>query len=904
MNTAAPPRPRATARLQLHAGFTLDDARAQVGYFADLGVSHLYLSPLTRARAGSSHGYDVIDHGLVSPELGGEAALRRLAQAARARRMGLIADVVPNHMAADVSNAWWADVLLRGERSAHSRCFDIDWRPPDPALRGKVLLPVLPEPYGVCLDAGMIALAHDRQHGYAIDVGGQRYPLAEPSLPTQCPARICASHAADSAAGRQRLHQLLERQHYRLAWWRTAPDQINWRRFFEIHELVGVRVEDEAVFDAVHDLPLRLYREGLLDGLRVDHIDGLAAPGAYLRRLRTALLQAAPARAQAGLTAEPYLIVEKILADDESLDPRWTTDGTTGYDFMDQVGALLHAPAARDPLTRFWQAMSGDSRAASAQLRDARELMLARHFASERLALVRALVRVARQDLRTRDWAAPAIDRVLTALLAAFPVYRSYAEDGGRGEADQLHWRTALAGARAALAAPPGSPDDQLLDLLDQWLDGSPGKPRDMAMAKVLANARDRALRHFQQLTPPLAAKALEDTLFYRYGPLLSRNEVGASPARFSLEADAFLGACATRARSHPDAMLATATHDHKRGEDSRCRLAVLSEIPQDWIAAARGWIERLPNRDGMPSRADRYLLVQTMVGAWPLDLTPDDISDRTDMVATWLERIAQWQGKALREAKLRTRWTAPDAEYEDAARATLDALLMTANGRTLLREIAAYAWRLAPAGLINSLAQTLLRNTLPGVPDLYQGTELWDFSLVDPDNRRAVDYGRRAAMLADVETHDAIDSGAEAWRSGAVKQALIQRALALRALDPALLRDGTLHPVTVQGLRAANVLAFLRRHGNRIIVVVVPRLCAAAIADYARGDAAATRGYWADTRLLLPDEVSSNLFDLLSPKRQLDATWDLSHLLKDMPVALCMALRPSPLGTMPSSVS
>lgn len=619
----APSRPRATARLQLHAGFTLDDARAQVGYFAALGVSHLYLSPITRARAGSTHGYDVIDHGQVSPELGGEAALRRLAQAARAHGLGLIADIVPNHMAADVSNAWWADALRRGERSTHSRCFDIDWRAPDPALRGKVLLPVLPEPYGVCLEAGMIVLAHDPQHGYAIDVGGQRYPVAEPPPPAQNPAHTCAAHAADSAAGRRRLHHLLERQHYRLAWWRAAPDQINWRRFFEIHELVGVRVEDDLVFDAVHALPLRLYREGLLDGLRIDHIDGLASPGAYLKRLHGALLRAAPERARAGLPVDPYMIVEKILGDNESLDPRWQADGTTGYDFMDQVGALLHAPAARDPLTRFWETLSGDPRPAAAQLRAARELMLARHFASERLVLVRALTRVARLDLRTRDWAAPAIDRALTALMAAFPVYRSYAEDGGRGAADRIHWQTALAGARAALAAAPDSPDDQLLALLDQWLDGSPGEPCEADAANALRNARARALRHFQQLTPPLAAKALEDTLFYRYGPLLSRNEVGASPTRFSLEPAAFLAACAVRGRSHPDALLATATHDHKRGEDSRCRLAALSEIPQDWIAAASGWIERLPGREQRPSRADRYLLLQTLVGAWPLELAP-----------------------------------------------------------------------------------------------------------------------------------------------------------------------------------------------------------------------------------------------------------------------------------------
>ncbi|QQB32482.1 malto-oligosyltrehalose synthase [Achromobacter deleyi] len=880
-------RPRATVRLQLHAGFTLDDARAQLPYFAALGISHLYLSPITQARAGSTHGYDVIDHGQVNVELGGEAALRRLAAAARANGLGLIADIVPNHMAADVANAWWSDVLRHGERSPHSRCFDIDWRAPDPALRGKVLLPVLPEPYGICLENGAITLAYTPGHGYAIAVGGQHYPLEQAPQPEQHPARTCEAHAPATPQGRRRLHQLLERQHYRLAWWRTAPDQINWRRFFEITELVGVRVEDDVVFDAVHALPLRLFGEGLLDGLRIDHIDGLAMPGAYLRRLRAALAEAASTRAQAGLAASPYLIVEKILAPGEPLDPRWPAEGTTGYDFMDQVGALLHAPAARAPLEAFWQTLADDRRPPAAQLLQARQLMLARHFAAERLVLVRALTRIARLDLRTRDWTAPAIDRVLSALLAAFPAYRSYAEDGGRGAIDRQHWQTALAGARACLPAPPDSPDGRLLDLLDRWLDGSAGEPQEDITANALRSARSRALRHFQQLTPPLAAKALEDTLFYRYGPLLSRNEVGSSPAVFSLEAPAFLDACGARARSHPDALLATATHDHKRGEDSRARLAALTEIPLEWIARARGWIDRLAGHDDMPSRADRYLLLQTLVGAWPLALAPAALDDRA--VAAFIERVAQWQQKALREAKLHTRWTAPDAPYESAARHVLDDLVDSPDGRGLLREIGDFAWQLAPAGLINSLAQTLLRNTLPGVPDLYQGAELWDFSLVDPDNRRPVDYGERAALLAQTASEGAIDTRAAAWRSGAIKQALIQRTLALRARHPALLREGALIPVEIRGPRAPHLLAFLRRHARQALLVIVPRHCATAIAGYACDDAATARAYWADTRVLLPSGIEGGLLEIVSDRRYQAATLDIADLLRDTPVALCL---------------
>lgn len=873
--------PRATARLQLHAGFTLDDARAQLPYYAALGVSHLYLSPITQARAGSTHGYDVIDHQRVSDELGGESALRRLADAARARGLGLIADIVPNHMAAHASNPWWADVLRHGQDSAHATTFDIDWDAPDPALRGKVLLPVLGDLYGQALAAGDIRLEHDADAGTChINAGGQHLPLA--------PGSLAGESATDS--GRERLHALLERQHYRLAWWRTAPDQINWRRFFEISELVGVRVEDSAVFDAVHGLVLRLYREGVLDGLRIDHIDGLASPGAYLRRLRHALRQAEGERKQAGLPGGAYLIIEKILADDESLDARWPTEGTTGYDFMDQVGALLHAPEAQAQLDRCWAALSGDPRDATAQLRDARHRMLARHFPAERQALVRALTRIARFDLRTRDWTGPAIDRVLTALLAAFPVYRSYAEDGGRSAAD-AHWcRVALDQAREALG--DGTADARLLEQIDEWLGGA---AQQDGADNAVTQARALALRRFQQLTPPLAAKALEDTLFYRRGPLLSRNEVGSSPTRFALPLQAFHALSAARARTHPHAMLATATHDHKRGEDTRARLAVLSEAPDEWLRMVGAWIPRLA-KPGAPSPADRYLLLQSLVGAWPLSLSAESFDDGsaevTASVSELLERLAQWQEKALREAKLHTSWTDPDAAYEDAARACITALQDPGDGQALLRDIGDWALRIAPAGLVNSLTQTLLRNTLPGVPDLYQGTDLWDFSLVDPDNRRPVDYAERAALLKAEDADLPMATDAAAWRSGAIKQQLIRRALALRAHHPDLFSHGDCTPLAVIGPRAAHVIAYVRRHEGRCVMAVAPRLCARALVAYATDQAAQASRYWEDTRVVLPPDIDASALCNVLSRAQVSANTagevPLTALLRDCPVALC----------------
>ena len=891
--------PRATVRLQLHAGYTLHDAHACVDYYADLGVSHLYLSPITYARPGSTHGYDVIDHGAVNPELGGESALRDLARAARRRGLGLIADIVPNHMAAHPANAWWRDVLEHGAASAHARCFDIDWNAPDPALRGKVLLPILPDSYGESLNQGVMALRHDATTGRVeLEVSGQRYPVAPESLARGLdPQTLLRRCDPARASGRERLHRLLQSQHYRLAWWRCAADQINWRRFFEISELVGVRVEDEAVFDAVHALPLRLYAQGLVDGLRIDHIDGLAAPGAYLRRLNRCLAEAGASRPPACAQSQAYLVAEKILASNEAPDGRWQLHGTTGYDFMDQVGALLHDPQAEAPLRAFWQMLTGDLRTPQRQLEAARTRMLQRHFSAERLALVRCLERLARHDRRTRDWSAPAMDRVLSAWLAAFPVYRTYAEDGGRSDADRDRCDAAAQRAATLLRALPGSADAALLAQLDRWLSGRPADPAtaDHAAAPLAQGETEAAqsLRRFQQLTPPLAAKALEDTLFYRYGPLLSRNEVGASPQRFALSPEAFHALVEARAREFPHAMLATATHDHKRGEDARARLAVLSEMPQAWRKTAYRWIHALPDA-GQLTLADRYLLVQTLIGAWPAGWDADIIEQRPASVAAWIERVAQWQLKALREAKLHTSWTDPDSAYEAAGLGALEFLRDAAPGRRLLAEIAAYALELAPAGMINSLAQTLLRNTLPGVPDLYQGTEFWDVSLVDPDNRRAVDYPPRIAMLARARASAAVRPSAADWRSGAVKQALIQRLLSARLRHSALFGQGECIPLAATGTHARHVVAWLRCHEDECAVIAAPRLCALRLSGYARGEPRAAREFWADTALCLPDAVRDLAWrDAMGDekaRRGADGALPLSDLLCELPVALWLS--------------
>ena len=844
--------PRATARLQLHAGFTLDQARDQVPYYAALGVSHLYLSPITQAREGSTHGYDVVDHTVVSPHLGGISALRRLAETARTHGLGLIIDIVPNHMAAHPSNAWWWDVLANGAASVHARWFDIDWHAQDPALRGKVLLPILGQPYGQALESGDLRLVFDTSAArYAVAAGGTHLPVAEGSFAADAlPDVTLAAHAPDDAAGRARLHELLEAQHYRLAWWRCAPDQINWRRFFEISELVGVRVEEEEVFDAVHALVLRLYGAGLIDGVRVDHIDGLAQPGAYARRLRTALRDAGAHRQAQGLSVEPYIVVEKILAAGEPLPASWQVQGTTGYDFMDQVSAVLHLPDAQAPFEALWQELAHDDRPVEEQWLAARDRMLRRHFVAERRTLTRLLAEIARSDRATRDWTEAAIGRALYLLLRHFPRYRSYAGEHGRSPSDQQACDVAL---QAALAESAGDPAQQdLLRQIDQWLSGgapaSKATNGQRAQAETQARLRAQAVQRFEQLTPPLAAKSLEDTLFYRYAPLLSRNEVGSEPTHFALSVADFHEACTTRVSHHPQAMLATATHDHKRGEDVRARLAVLTEDPEHWVRWAHDWVADA----GAATRvhpADRYQLAQTLVGAWPDGLSPDD----AEGVQAWRERLEQWWMKSLREAKERTSWTDPDADYEAACTALLEALAPGAPLAPLMQRAAALSARLTPAGRINSLAQTLLRLTTPGVPDLYQGTDLWDYSLVDPDNRRPVDFDARAALLARPAQAGAAPAAGD-WEDGSVKQRVIRAALASRQDWPALYAQGDYTPLTATGPGADHVIAFLRAHGGRWMLVVVPRGCATRLAA---PDDAATKQWLADTRIGLPADLA-----------------------------------------------
>ncbi|WP_432239005.1 malto-oligosyltrehalose synthase [Herbaspirillum robiniae] len=973
--------PRATARLQFNRDFRFEQATELVAYYDTLGVSHIYASPILTARPGSTHGYDVVDPTRINPELGGEPALRTLCGELAGRGMGMIVDIVPNHMAVGKDNPWWHDVLRWGRRSRYANWFDIDWESPDPALAGKLLLPFLGQSYGEALEAGELPLRFDEQQGeFYVAHYDNRFPLSpydyatvletagSPRLETVIAlfralengdrppgqaadagrqslrelaqdadgmADIDAALAAFSVAqphGRDAMHQLLERQHYRLAFWRNAADEINWRRFFEVSELVGMRVEDEEVFEAMHAEIFRLYAEGLIDGVRLDHIDGLADPGAYCRLLRRRLRAL-----RAG--HEPYIIAEKILARDERLPHDWALDGTTGYEFMDQCAAVLHDPEGEPVLDDIWRGivagLAGEApphpeegagrrdqqerleqpqpdparqSAANADdnampslahsgalplpalapmdrmlgrgrcelcdfesiVRDARRSFLVRNFAAEFNALTLCLHKLARSAVQTRDLSLMAIRRSVAELLVHFPVYRTYATAEGMPAAE----RETLACAAIAAAATLHASDHAALHVVEGWLGG------DLLHAPADASRRAlqlRAISRFQQLTPPLTAKSVEDTAFYRYGRLLSRNEVGSDPSQLTLSVRDFHRLAGLRAAHAPYSLLATATHDHKRGEDARMRLAALSEIPEEWGTILRHWrtlnapiVQATAGPQGAIDAADECMLYQTLVGAWPEGMRAVD--DDLQPLERLARRVVEWQRKALREGKRRSDWLAPQLDYEQACERFVRALLcdpgLDPRHHPFLVELEEFVRRLSPLGTVNSLTQTMLKLCAPGVPDFYQGTELWDLSLVDPDNRSAVDFPLRARRLAEAVARPV---SLRDWQSGGAKLQLIRAVLHYRRGHAELFGAGGYIPLSVHGKLARHVLAFARilpepegedgaGESLRATVVVCTRLAGKLLSfEGPRDDALplVSSQSWGDTCIAIPAVLS-----------------------------------------------
>ncbi|WP_407316379.1 malto-oligosyltrehalose synthase [Pseudomonas sp. nanlin1] len=918
----------ASVRLQLHKDFTLDDAAAQVPYFHQLGISHVYASPILKARPGSMHGYDVVDPTVVNPELGGEPALVRLVAALRKHDMGLILDIVSNHMAVGgAHNPWWLDLLEWGRRSPYAEFFDIQWHSPDPMLEGQLLQPFLGDDYGTVLKAGDIPLRFDAQRGgFHIEHYEHRFPICPPDyvellgasdnpklielgarfgalaerddaylqaqpLRSELAALASDGKIADAIEhvlqqydsrtenGFKRLHNLLERQHYRLASWRTAGDDINWRRFFDVNELGGLRVERSAVFEATHKKTFELVANGLVDGLRIDHIDGLADPRGYCRKLRRRLDSLSQQRPASAPSGHLPIYVEKILGAGEQLHRDWQVDGTTGYEFMNQVSLLQHDPAGEQPLGELWSEISGRTADFHEEALLGRHLVLSGSLAGDFESVAQALLQVARSDLMSRDMTLGAIRRALLELIAHFPVYRTYVSPCGRPAEDEPFFQQAMEGARATL----GEADWPVLDYLQRWLGGEPWRKLPRGRQRKLTRF---ACVRFQQLTSPSAAKAVEDTAFYRSAVLLSRNDVGFETELFSAPAQAFDLACQQRQAAFPANLLATATHDHKRGEDTRTRLAVLSERGPWYAAQVRQWRElAAPLRgrfgdESAPTGGDELMLYQALLGSWPLELRADDQAG----LEAYAERLYQWQQKALREAKLISSWSAPNEAYENACRTFLEHLLLSDQGLPLRQALAEAVAAIAPAGAINSFTQTLLRMTAPGVPDLYQGAEFWDFSLVDPDNRRPVDYAARQRSLA---AEPGPQESLRDWHSGQPKQLLIARTLRARAADPALFLQGEYEPLKIVGTHADKAFAFARSYQGRLAITVVPRLASNLLGE-SDGPMIAPE-QWGDTRVLLPQHHSlpslKGLFSDFAVTS--DKELPLSTALKDFPVNL-----------------
>jgi len=783
---------RATYRLQFRNGMTFERAAGLVPYLADLGVSHLYASPIFRATPGSTHGYDVADHQELEPELGGAAGFSQLVAALRQHGLGLMLDIVPNHMAVSTANPWWRDVLTYGRSSRYAEHFDIDWQAP------RLLLPILSEPYGEALEQGKFEIVAEKGEA-SFRYQALSLPLAPGTLEAVAgeegdPERLAETINAD----RQRLHHLHERQVWQLAYWRLAREALPYRRFFEIADLIGVRVENPAVFAEVHALPLQLLREGKLDLLRIDHIDGLADPKGYLDRLK---LESGGAG----------VFVEKILGAEEELRPDWACLGTTGYEIAHLITSLQVDRQKEGEMSMAWHSFSGAAEDYDELVKTSKRRILTRNLAGELAALVRMARDLATGSLEYRDLGPDSLRLALIELACALPVYRTYIDRAGPSAEDAA----LLEAAGEAVRLEPGVEDNAAVDFLLQLL------------LEPAADDEDRVtfIRRFQQTTGPLTAKAVEDTAFYRYNRLIALNEVGGEPGSFGLPVADFNRGMTRRAQRWPSNLSATATHDTKRGEDARARLALLSEMPRDWLTAVESWNRQLLEIDGKLVRGihkeDAWLFYQALVGAWPGDITLEQEEELQDLAG----RLSAFMTKALREAKQRSSWTDPDGLYEEHIERFVQCHFERRN-RALLRDVRAMITRLEPAGMVNSLVQLTLKMTLPGVPDVYQGTELPDYSLVDPDNRRPVDFEKRRRLLAELRDRPARQT-MKNWRSGWPKFWLTMRLLALRQDYPDIFAQGGYEALTVEGEEASHVLAFSRalERGPRIIVALPLRI-------------------------------------------------------------------------------
>jgi (1->4)-alpha-D-glucan 1-alpha-D-glucosylmutase len=884
--------PTSTYRVQMHKGFTFDDASGIAEYLCDLGISHLYSSPYLQASPGSTHGYDVVDHTKVNEELGGTAAHARFCERLGQAGLGQVLDIVPNHMSLGRENRYWWDVLENGTSSRYASFFDIDWQPYEERLRNKVLVPILADQYGRVLDAGDIKVVR-RGNQFQVECSGQTLPVSPISLPsilgraaeyaksdtlsflaasygrlpvpeyadrhtilarhrdkvvlnrllerscTEEPA-VCGAidwSVSELNANENALDDFLNQQNYRLAYWKTADQQLGYRRFFDVNTLIGLRVEREHVFEETHALVLDWLRRGVLDGVRIDHPDGLRDPVAYFRRLR----ERAP---------DAWIVGEKILEPGEFLRESWPIEGTTGYDFMNVALGILVSPRGMAELNEIYEDFTGEPTNFPAIAHDKKINVTQEALGSDVNRLTSLLVDICEANRDQRDYTRAEMRRTIREIAACFAVYRTYVEPT-RAEIDDED-RAAIT---RAVACANGNRQDIGGGLFDFVC--------NILTLKIKGKQESEFLQRFQQFTPPVMAKGVEDTAFYCYNRLAAMSEVGGDPGSDGISVSDFHVYCAKMQATHPLTMTTLSTHDTKRSDDVRARLAVLSEMPSAFGTALMRW-SRINNelRPGLlpggaagdsPDRNTEYLLYQTLIGAWPISI----------------DRIQAYMVKAVREAKLQTSWVSNNELFEQALKRFIEAIY---EHEPFISELDQFVEKIKHAGRINSLAQTLLKHTAPGVPDLYQGAELWDLSLVDPDNRRPVDYGLRAGLLKHMKSMTLPQGAEEAMRridEGLPKLWTIHHALKLRRERPHWFgADAAYVPLEVAGAKADHAIAYLR--GNSV-ATVVPRLTA-------------MLGSWEEAIVTLPEGQWTNR---LTGATIAGGAVQMEYLLRDFPVAL-----------------
>jgi (1->4)-alpha-D-glucan 1-alpha-D-glucosylmutase len=941
--------PGATYRLQFSSRFTFQDATNIIGYLHDLGMSDIYASPYFKAKKGSLHGYDIVDHNSLNPEIGTQEDYRAMISELQRHGMGQVLDIVPNHMCIESpENAWWMDVLENGLSSPYAAYFDIDWSPVKKELKDKVLIPVLGGQYGTVLENQELKLAFEEgaffvyyhEHKFpvlpetsvfllehrleelkallteedpaftellSIITALRHLPLSTETDPGRVAERYrekevikrrlrglfarddkVRTHLAENVrlfngtkgdpGSFDLLDNLMSRQIYRLSHWQVATEEINYRRFFDINGLGAIHMEHPAVFAATHALIFRLVREKNVTGLRVDHPDGLYNPVEYFHWIQrgcfTQLMVAAENGADGGqappdMVAERerelaaqydeavlkdpgyrpfYIIGEKILTKSERMPEDWPIQGTTGYVFLNSLNGIFIDSRNAKAFDVIYEKFIRAKTSLQDVISEKKKIVMRVALSGEVNTLGHYLNEISEGNRRTRDFTLNSFRRALVEVIAAFPVYRTYTNTWQVSDRDIQYIELAVSRAGRRNPTISGSVFDFLKDVLllrfpKDLSDGDKAKQFDFVM-------------RFQQLTGPVMAKGVEDTAFYVYNRLVSLNEVGGMPDRFGTPLETFHGQNRERMKFWPQALITTATHDTKRSEDVRARINVLSEMPREWGDRVRAWARMNRKKktviDGVeaPDRNEEYLLYQTLVGAWPIGPKEGNVS------ADFIRRMKEYMLKASREAKVNTSWINPNREYEDALLAFIDVILRPGP---FLSDFLPFQRTISRAGLYNSLSQTLIKICAPGVPDFYQGSELYDFSLVDPDNRRPVDYEKRVAMLAELKRKEAAMTGADLARElsrrmddGSIKQYMIAKALNYRKANRALFEQGEYLPLNAAGDKADHVCAFARRLGSASLIVVVPRFLTRLMPG--NESMVLDEAPWQDTHLVLPD--------------------------------------------------